>query len=438
MQNTPSDDGESGLLSIVDSPALNTTQHEPDSANTRTTGRNKSTVAKTPNKTKPRQNRFKTPESTVPASRLPEIISLLDDWENDDSPYSTPGHDPKLLAPSQQTSRASTKKRSMEIPRNSEGGGTQIGPSLSKDDYEEKFLNSFLDGPSFPNSSKMLADINNSSKRAQIQGHRRTMTRTDSQVTTRPEDDCQFITPTPAPRQIRKFQNLQQAGEDSDHLTDYPAQNNGRIIPHVVEGTIPVPMPNLPPELPASMPISGEQHLSMALTHLTSEKKVVERKLLASTTELQARKAELGSLISTNQNLKVELEKYKGAVPSLKSQIQELKQVIAGINSNCTSLDETALAIQEELKECSHERLIIRREIQQERYALGIIERKLLDYKEPTAILKELEMEKDNGTISSPWYLAGILRLTMCSVKHDRPSSDSTFRLRWGTRTSER
>jgi len=144
--------------------------------------------------------------------------------------------------------------------------------------------------------------------------------------------------------------------------------------------------------------MSGEQQLSIALTHLAAEKTALEMKLSRVNQEYLQQSTELQTLKQENAGLKSENQKFKSAVSSLKAQVSSVTEHVREFGNDLTQLGEEATLLRARVRGCIDEGISIQEEIQKAyTHATSIGERiKKIEY--PTQLVRDMELQRDQGT----------------------------------------
>ena len=143
--------------------------------------------------------------------------------------------------------------------------------------------------------------------------------------------------------------------------------------------------------------LSGEQQLSIALTHLAAEKIALEKKLNCVNQDYIQQGTELLTLKQENTRLKSESQRLKSAVSSLKTQVSRVTEHVRVCGDDLAQLGEEAILLRAKARGCIEEGISIRQEIQKTcRHATSIGER-IGKFKDPARLVRDMELQRDQG-----------------------------------------
>lgn len=152
--------------------------------------------------------------------------------------------------------------------------------------------------------------------------------------------------------------------------------------------------------MPAITPMSGEQQLSIALTHLAAEKITLEKKLNQANQDSLVQGAELLTLKKQNQELNDQNERYKSAISSLKVQVSNIKEHVKVSRGNLIQLGEESASFRNRIKDCVVEGMNIKKEVQRTYENVTNIGDKVGMVGESAYLAKDMKMKRDSGKLN--------------------------------------
>jgi len=143
--------------------------------------------------------------------------------------------------------------------------------------------------------------------------------------------------------------------------------------------------------------LSGEQQLSIALTHLAAEKTTLEKRLNQVNQDYLQQSTELLTLKQENSGLKSENQRFKSAVSSLKAQVSRVTEHARICGNDLAQLGEEAILLRAKVKGCIDESISIKQEIQNVYSHATSIEERIGKFEDPARLARDMELQRDQG-----------------------------------------
>ncbi|RPB19706.1 hypothetical protein L211DRAFT_594201 [Terfezia boudieri ATCC MYA-4762] len=148
--------------------------------------------------------------------------------------------------------------------------------------------------------------------------------------------------------------------------------------------------------------LSGEQQLSIALTHLAAEKTALEMKLSRVNQNYLQQSTELLTLKQENVGLRSENQKFKSAASSLRAQVSMVTEHVRVCGNDLSQLGEEAALLKAKVKGCIDDGIGIKQEIQKANMHTTSIAERIRKFEDPAHLVRDMELQRDQaqGTTS--------------------------------------